>query len=328
MKELVHTSFFGLCGDDGQGPAKLVPSGVLSARVPGSCADEPRPSDFGSRAEGRASTGSDFAISAQGLCVSFGEALAVDRLSLDVARGTLFGFLGPNGAGKSTTVSVLCTLRAPSKGRALVAGFDVARAPHEVRRRIGVLFQDPCVDDRLTGLENLRLHAMVYGVPRKERASRLEEAVALTGLGDAIDRSVRTYSGGMRRRLELARVLLHEPEVLFLDEPTGGLDPQTRRAFWTYLAELRRRRGITVFLTTHYLEEVESADAVAIIDKGRLIAQGSPAELKAQLARDGGDREAALEDVFVHLTGGAIRDEEASGRDHVRGALRQRGGVR
>lgn len=316
MKELVHTSFFGAYvevrpgprerkADDGHGRAKLVPSGVLSA----ACA-------------------SDFAIRAEGLCVRFGDALAVDGLSLDVARGALFGFLGPNGAGKSTTVSVLCTLRAPSKGRAWVAGFDVARAPHEVRRRIGVLFQDPCVDDRLTGLENLKLHAMVYGVPRKERARRLSEAVALTGLGDAIDRSVRTYSGGMRRRLELARVLLHEPEVLFLDEPTGGLDPQTRRAFWAYLAELRKHRGITVFLTTHYLEEVESADAVAIIDKGRLVAQGTPASLKAQLAREGTQADAGLEDVFVHLTGGAIRDEEASGRDHVRGALRQRGSVR
>lgn len=316
MKELVHTSFFGACvevrpgarerkADDGHGRTKLVPSGVLSA----ACA-------------------SDFAIRAEGLCVHFGPALAVDGLNLEVARGALFGFLGPNGAGKSTTVSVLCTLRAPSKGHAWVAGFDVARAPHEVRRRIGVLFQDPCVDDRLTGLENLKLHAMVYGVPRKERARRLSEAVALTGLGDAIGRSVRTYSGGMRRRLELARVLLHEPEVLFLDEPTGGLDPQTRRAFWAYLAELRKRRGITVFLTTHYLEEVESADAVAIIDKGRLVAQGTPASLKAQLARDGTQTDGGLEDVFVHLTGGAIRDEEASGRDHVRGALRQRGSVR
>jgi ABC-2 type transport system ATP-binding protein len=315
VKELVHTSFFGACaearprareqkGDDGHGRTKLVPSGVLSA-----CA-------------------SDFAIRAEDLCVHLGDTLAVDRLSLEVARGALFGFLGPNGAGKSTTVSVLCTLRAPSRGHALVAGFDVAREPHEVRRRIGVLFQDPCVDDRLTGLENLKLHAMVYGVPRKERTRRLSEAVALTGLGDAIGRSVRTYSGGMRRRLELARVLLHEPEVLFLDEPTGGLDPQTRRAFWAYLAELRKRRGITVFLTTHYLEEVESADAVAIIDKGRLVAQGTPASLKAKLAREGDHADAGLEDVFVHLTGGGIRDEQASGRDHVRGALRQRGSVR
>jgi len=266
---------------------------------------------------------SDLAIRCDALRVQFGDAAAVDGLSFAVRAGTLFGFLGPNGAGKSTTVSVLCTLRAPSGGRAEVAGFDVVRAPHEVRRRIGVLFQDPCVDDRLTGLENLKLHAMVYGVPRKERARRLDDAVALTGLGDAIGRSVRTYSGGMRRRLELARVLLHQPEVLFLDEPTGGLDPQTRRAFWSYLSDLRAQRGLTVFLTTHYLEEVEAADDVVIIDHGRLVAAGSPRELKARL---GGDlEETALEDVFVHLTGGAIRDDEASGRDHVRGAVRQRG---
>lgn len=272
------------------------------------------------------------AIRCESLGVRFGDTasgtVAVDALTFEVARGAFFGFLGPNGAGKSTTVSVLCTLRTPTSGRALVAGFDVARAPHEVRRRIGVLFQDPCVDDRLTGLENLKLHAMVYGVPRKERPRRLDEAVALTGLGDAISRSVRTYSGGMRRRLELARVLLHEPEVLFLDEPTAGLDPQTRRAFWAYLAELRRQRGTTVFLTTHYLDEVESADCVAIIDKGRLVAQGSPGELKQRLARDGGGANGALEDVFMHLTGGDVREDEASSRDHVRGAVRARGRLR
>ncbi|MDB4976179.1 MAG: ABC-type multidrug transport system, ATPase component [Myxococcaceae bacterium] len=271
------------------------------------------------------------ALCADALCVRFGDTLAVDHLSFQVERGALFGFLGPNGAGKSTTVSVLCTLRAPSAGRAEVAGFDVAKLPHEVRRRIGVLFQDPCVDDRLTGLENLKLHAMVYGVPRKERPRRLEEAVALTGLGDAIARSVRTYSGGMRRRLELARVLLHQPEVLFLDEPTGGLDPQTRRAFWAYLAELRRQRGTTVFLTTHYIEEVETADAVAIIDHGRVVAQGTPSELKADFARQHGAGDGsvpALEDVFVALTGGDIRDDEASGRDHARGAVLKRGRLR
>jgi ABC-2 type transport system ATP-binding protein len=267
------------------------------------------------------------AIRCDGLQVRFGDAIAVNGVSFEVARGALFGFLGPNGAGKSTTLSVLCTLRAPSAGRAEVAGFDVVRAPREVRRRIGVLFQDPCVDDRLTGLENLKLHAMVYGVPRKERPRRLEEAGELTGLGDALGRAVRTYSGGMRRRLELARVLLHDPELLFLDEPTGGLDPQTRRAFWSHLAELRARRGITVFLTTHYLEEVEAADDVAIIDRGRLIAQGSPAELKARLSGEAAASGSALEDVFVHLTGGAIREDEASGRDQVRGAIRKRGSL-
>src|SRR5690606_17543143 len=217
------------------------------------------------------------------LCVRFGSFVAVDQLSFRVPRGSLFGFLGPNGAGKSTTVSVLCTLLRPSAGRAEVAGFDVVRNPGEVRSRIGVLFQDPCVDDRLTGLENLKLHAMVYGVPRPERAARMEEAIALTGLGEFMGNLVRTYSGGMRRRLELARVLLHRPDILFLDEPTAGLDPQTRRSFWTHLRALRSQRGMTVFLTTHYLEEVEDADGVVIVDHGSVVAQGSPSELKAKL---------------------------------------------
>jgi len=268
------------------------------------------------------------AIRCHDLSVRFGETVAVDHLSFTVERGAFFGFLGPNGAGKSTTVSVLCTLRAPSGGTAQVAGFDVAKDPHDVRKRIGVLFQDPCVDDRLTGLENLRLHAMVYGVPRKERPRRLDEAVALTGLGDAISRSVRTYSGGMRRRLELARVLLHEPDVLFLDEPTGGLDPQTRRAFWAYLADLRAQRGTTVFLTTHYLEEVEAADALAIIDHGHIVATGSPTELRQNFAAEHGGIECRLEDVFVALTGHRIREDAASGRDHVREAVQKRGRVR
>lgn len=282
----------------------------------------------------------DSAIRCDALEVRFGDAIAVDTLSFEVPRGALFGFLGPNGAGKSTTMSVLCTLRRPTSGSAHVAGFDVVREPAEVRRRIGVLFQDPCVDDRLTGLENLKLHAMVYGVPRKERSRRLDEASALTGLGDALGRAVRTYSGGMRRRLELARALLHQPDVLFLDEPTGGLDPQTRRAFWSHLTELRRQRGMTVFLTTHYIEEAEDADAIAIIDHGRIVASGSPARLKAELAARQGTEEiparagkptvsaAALEDVFVALTGRNIRDDEASGRDQVRAAVRRRGSLR
>ncbi|MET0339704.1 MAG: ATP-binding cassette domain-containing protein [Polyangiales bacterium] len=288
---------------------------------------------------------SEPAIRCDALQVRFGDTRAVDGLSFEVARGALFGFLGPNGAGKSTTLSVLCTLRRPTAGSAHVAGFDVAREPGEVRRRIGVLFQDPCVDDRLTGLENLRLHAMVYGVPRKVRARRLEEASALTGLGDALQRPVRTYSGGMRRRLELARALLHRPDILFLDEPTGGLDAQTRRTFWRHLAELRAQRGMTVFLTTHYLEEAEAADAIAIIDRGRIVASGTPRALKSEFAArapghavgapglarspDHDSHDAtALEDVYVALTGAAMRDDAASGRDHVRGAVQRRGSVR
>ncbi len=271
-------------------------------------------------------TPGDVAIRVDQLSVRYGDVTAVDGLSFEVERSRLFGFLGPNGAGKSTTVSVLCTLRPASAGSVEVAGFDVAAQPHEVRKRIGVLFQDPCVDDRLTGRENLRLHAMVWGVPRALRKERIARAVARSALGEAIDRPVRGYSGGMRRRLELARVLLHQPEVLFLDEPTAGLDPQTRRAFWTELAELREAHGITVFLTTHYLEEVEQADRVAIIDHGKLIAQGTPDELKARLPHDASTRD--LEEVFVHLTGERIRAAGASGRDLVRGAVAKRAGRR
>jgi len=262
------------------------------------------------------------------LSVRFRDFVAVDDLSFEVPRCSLFGFLGPNGAGKSTTVSVLCTLLAPSSGGARVAGFDVAKAPDQVRARIGVLFQDPCVDDRLTGLENLELHALVYGVPRAERKQRMAQAVELTGLGASVNNIVRSYSGGMRRRLELARVLLHRPEVLFLDEPTAGLDPQTRRNFWQHLSELRQQRGMTVFLTTHYLEEVEDADAVTIVDRGKAVAQGSPSELKARLPPELSHGKAALEDVFVHLTGASIREEEASSRDHVRREVQRRGRLR
>ncbi len=270
----------------------------------------------------------DDAIVCDRLSVRFGAFVAVDEVSFRVPRRSLFGFLGPNGAGKSTTVSVLCTLLAPSSGTAQVAGFDVVRAPEQVRARIGVLFQDPCVDDRLTGLENLKLHAMVYGVPRSVRRARMEQALELTGLGPSVNNIVRTYSGGMRRRLELARVLLHEPEILFLDEPTAGLDPQTRRTFWKHLRELRQQRGMTVFLTTHYLEEVEDADAVTIVDRGKVVAQGSPAELKARLPAELAHGRPALEDVFVHLTGAAIREEEATSRDQVRREVQRRGRTR
>lgn len=266
------------------------------------------------------------AIRCENLTVRFGTVTAVDDVSFSVRKGAFFGFLGPNGAGKSTTVSVLCTLRHGSAGRAEVAGFDVSTQATEVRKRIGVLFQDPCVDDRLSGRENLLLHARVWGIDRSTRAARIEEAVARTDLGEAIDRQMRTYSGGMRRRLELSRVLLHEPQVLFLDEPTAGLDPQTRRAFWAHLAELRKAKNLTILLTTHYLAEVEQADAVAILDHGRIIAEGSPEELKARLPKDAKERD--LEDVFVHLTGGGMRDEGASDRDHVRTAVARRGGVR
>ena len=272
----------------------------------------------------------DSAIECDSLVVRYGDVVAVDGVSFSVRAGELFGFLGPNGAGKTTTIAVLCTLRRATDGEVRVAGHDVHRDPREVRRHIGVLFQDPTLDDRLTGRENLELHAVVYKVPRSERRARVSEAIDLTGLGAAIDRQTRTYSGGMKRRLELARVLVHRPRVLFLDEPTAGLDPQTRRQIWARLSELRAQGGLTLFLTTHYMEEAEQADRVAILDHGRIVAEGTPAELKAQVPSEAVTREpiapgATLEDVFVHLTGHQMRDESADTKDMTRNAMAKRG---
>jgi len=211
---------------------------------------------------------------------SFGDLRAVDRVSFSVGEGEIFGFLGPNGAGKSTTIKILSTLMRPSGGSARVAGHDVVAEPAAVRRALGLLFQDPAIDDRLTARENLELHARIYGVPRRERAARVDEAFAWIDLEAQQHALVRTYSGGMRRRLEVARALLHQPSVLFLDEPTTGLDPQTRRSMWEKLFELRRRGGVTIFMTTHYLDEAEGCDRLAIIDHGRLVAEGTPDELR------------------------------------------------
>ncbi len=211
----------------------------------------------------------------------FGETVAVDGIRFDVAEGEIFGFLGPNGAGKSTTVKILSTLIEPTSGTARVAGHDVVREAQAVRRSLGLLFQDPAVDDRLTARENLRLHAVIYGVPRPQRAARIEEALTWVDLVPQGNDLVRTFSGGMRRRLELTRALLHRPRILFLDEPTTGLDPQTRRALWEKLLALRRTEGTTILMTTHYLEEAENCDRLAIIDHGRLVAEGTPDALRA-----------------------------------------------
>lgn len=270
------------------------------------------------------------AIECDSLVVRYGDLIAVDGASFAVERGELFGFLGPNGAGKTTTIAVLCTLKRATDGIVRVAGFDVHREPHAVRSCIGVLFQDPTLDDRLSGRENLELHAVVYGVARSDRARRVSEAIELTGLGAAIDRQTRTYSGGMKRRLELARVLVHHPQVLFLDEPTAGLDPQTRRQIWARLSELRDEEGLTLFLTTHYMEEADQADRVAIIDHGRIVASGTTAELKAQVPPEAitpqpQEAGATLEDVFVHLTGHHIRDDAADAKDVARTAMARRG---
>jgi ABC-2 type transport system ATP-binding protein len=210
----------------------------------------------------------------------------VDNISFNVARGEIFGFLGPNGAGKTTTINILCTLSKPTSGQALIDGFDVARQQSQVRQSIGLVFQDPSLDEQLSALQNLRFHAMVYHVPASVRQQRMEQVLKMMELWDERNNQVRTYSGGMKRRLELARGLLHYPKVLFLDEPTLGLDPQTRRRIWDYILELRQREGTTIFLTTHYMDEAEKADRIAIIDHGKLIVIDTPEKLKDAVGKD------------------------------------------
>ncbi len=225
---------------------------------------------------------------------------AVGGIDLDVAPGETFGFLGPNGAGKSTTINILCTLAEASAGTAEVAGFDVATERDEVRRRIGLVFQDPTLDVYLTAEQNLRFHAELYGVPPELVPSRIAEVLDLVDLADRRASLVRTFSGGMRRRLEIARGLMHAPEVLFLDEPTVGLDPQTRASIWDYLTALSGGTGLTIFLTTHYLEEAEHCDRIAIIDGGRIVALDTPDALKAGVGADRVEIETADDDTARH----------------------------
>ena len=216
----------------------------------------------------------------------FDDIIAVDDVSFEVPVGESFGFLGPNGAGKSTTINILCTLLRPSTGQASVAGYDVASRPADVRRHIGLVFQDSTLDEYLTAEENLRFHAELYGVPRELAEDRLRDVLEMVELWDRRRSVVSTYSGGMKRRLEIARGLLHSPRVLFLDEPTVGLDPQTRAHIWSYIEELRRRESITIFLTTHYMDEAEHCDRIAIIDHGRIVAIDTPEALKSSVGRD------------------------------------------
>jgi len=321
----------------------------------------------------------DSVIEVRGLTKRFGELVAVDGVSFDVGEGEIFGFLGPNGAGKSTTINMLCTLLRPTSGGAILNGFDIVREPDAVRRSIGLVFQDPSLDNCLTARENLEFHAMVYNLAPRDMRDRIAEVLHLVDLEDRQNDLVRNFSGGMRRRLEIARGLLHYPKVLFLDEPTLGLDPQTRNHIWQYVHDLKERERITIFLTTHYMDEAENCDRIAIIDYGRIIALDTPEGLKRQV---GGDiitiktvdnekaareiekkyglkvsrdsdslrfeiargeefipdliselgveitsinwRRPTLEDVFLKLTGRAIREEDAGPVDRMRMHARTR----
>jgi ABC-2 type transport system ATP-binding protein len=226
------------------------------------------------------------AIEVRELAKNYGEVQAVRGVEFDVASGEVFGFLGPNGAGKTTTINMLCTLAKPTSGAARVAGHDVVHERDDVRRNIGLVFQDPTLDGYLTGSQNLKLHAELYGLQSDLIAPRMQQVLAMVGLWDRKDSVVGTYSGGMRRRLEIARGMMHSPRVLFLDEPTIGLDPQTRRSIWSYIRELKEREEITIFMTTHYMDEAEWCDRIAIMDHGEIVALDAPETLKAQIGKD------------------------------------------
>ncbi|HEV3142662.1 MAG TPA: ATP-binding cassette domain-containing protein [Gemmataceae bacterium] len=252
-------------------------------------------------------------IQVQNLVKKFGTFTAVDGISFDVQAGEIFAFLGPNGAGKTTTIQMLTTLLRPTSGAITIDGLDPATRPLEVRQRFGIVFQDPSLDSELTAYENLELHGVLYHVPRRQRAERIQMLLTLFELWDRRNRRVKEFSGGMKRRLEIARGLLHVPKILFLDEPTLGLDPQSRHQLWTHVKHLNETEGVTVFLTTHYMDEAERvAHRLAIIDHGRIVVQGTVVELKQQTNTE------SLEQAFLALTGSSIRDESADGTEPMR----------
>jgi ABC-2 type transport system ATP-binding protein len=260
-------------------------------------------------------------IEAKDLTKRFGEFTAVDSISFTVQKGEIFAFLGPNGAGKSTTIKMLTTLLHPTSGHLTLAGYDVTKQQDAVRRSFGIVFQDPSLDDQLSAHENMELHAILYDVPQAKLHPRIEELLKLVELWERKDSMVRTFSGGMRRRLEIARGLLHHPHILFLDEPTLGLDTQTRNLLWHYVRQLSDKEGMTIFFSTHYLEEAEQmADRIAIIDHGKIVADGTLEQLKQQTKTD------SLEAAYLALTGKQIRDEPAGSKDAMRLRMRARGG--
>jgi len=316
-----------------------------------------------------------------GISKKFNKLLAVDNVSFQVREGEIFGFLGPNGAGKTTTINMLCTLLRPTAGKASVNGYDIIKQRSDVRCSIGLVFQEPALDEYLSAEQNLRFHAYAYGIPGAEREKRITELLELVQLSDRRKGKVHTFSGGMKRRLEIARGLLHSPKVLFLDEPTLGLDPQTRRHIWDYVRELRKQHNLTIFLTTHYMDEAENCDRISIIDNGKIIALDTPDKLKDSLGGDVvtlkaqdnqaaslelkekfgltpelqngnitfsiqqgekflpkliggfqspllsiGVRRPTLDDVFLKMTGRAIRDEEVGMKEQMRTVARMHRG--
>jgi ABC-2 type transport system ATP-binding protein len=259
-------------------------------------------------------------IEVRNLTKRFREHTAVDDISFSIRKGEMFAFLGPNGAGKSTTIKMLTTLLHPTSGTIRLNGHDTVKDPDAVRHSFGIVFQDPSLDDELTAYENMDLHGALYGLSKRERKERIGELLVFVELSDRRDDLVKEFSGGMKRRLEIARGLLHHPKVIFLDEPTLGLDPQTRNHMWEYLRELNRREGTTVFFTTHYLDEAERiAERIAVIDHGKIVATGTSGELRDRTGAE------TLEGAFLELTGKNIREEEAGAGDRMRMIRRARG---
>lgn len=250
---------------------------------------------------------SDYIIEVKNLKKSFKKNLAVDDINFKVKRGEVFAFLGPNGAGKSTTIKMLTTLLKPSEGKIIVNNFDVLKNKAEVRKSFGIVFQDQSLDSELSAYENMYFHAVLYKIPKKERQSSIKELLIMVDLWEKRKQVVKKFSGGMKRRLEIARGLLHHPKILFLDEPTLGLDPQTRQHIWQYIMNLNKQENLTIFFSTHYLDEVEKiADKVAIIDKGKIIEQGSVKEIKTR------QNSQSLEEAFIKLTGNDLKNDEKS----------------
>lgn len=256
-------------------------------------------------------------IEVKNLTKKFGDFTAVDDISFQVEEGEIFAFLGPNGAGKSTTIKMLTTLLVPTHGEISLNGHNPVKDSYKVRKSFGIVFQDPSLDDELTAWENMEFHGVLYDVPKVMRRKRIEELMKFVELWDRKDNLVKEFSGGMKRRLEIARGLLHHPKVIFLDEPTLGLDPQTRNHMWSYMRELNKTEGTTVFFTTHYMEEADKiAGRIAVIDHGKIVASGTAEELKKKT------NSATLEDAFLSLTGKVIREEGANSMDRLRQGAR------